>query len=169
MRNVAHWEVGAGARGRGLAVPGGVGRRPCGASCAHAGIERLYGHQADSYRHVRAGDNVVLVTPTASGKTLAYNLPILSHFLRDAPATALYLFPTKALSQDQQAELDGLVQGGGLPVPAFTYDGGHAVIHPRPGARGRGASSSPTPTCCTWASCRTTRSGVTSSVACASS
>jgi len=122
MRNVAHWEVVAAQAGDVAPFPaeldGGLRR-----TLRARGIERLYGHQADAYRHVRAGDNVVLVTPTASGKTLAYNLPILSHFLRDALATALYLFPTKALSQDQQAELDGVVQGGGLPVPAFTYDG----------------------------------------------
>lgn len=122
MRNVAHWEVVPARAGEVAPFPAELddGLRRV---LRTRGIERLYGHQADAYRHVRAGDNVVLVTPTASGKTLAYNLPILSHFLRDALATALYLFPTKALSQDQQAELDGLVQGGGLPVPAFTYDG----------------------------------------------
>ena len=122
MRNVAHWEVVPARAGDVAPFPAELDdglRRVLRAR----GIERLYGHQADAYRHVRSGDNVVLVTPTASGKTLAYNLPILSHFLRDALATALYLFPTKALSQDQQAELTGLVQGGGLPVPAFTYDG----------------------------------------------
>ncbi|MDD9986140.1 MAG: DEAD/DEAH box helicase [Spirochaetaceae bacterium] len=122
MRNVAHWEVVPARAGDVAPFPADLDdglRRTLRAR----GIERLYGHQADAYRHVRAGDNVVLVTPTASGKTLAYNLPILTHFLRDACATALYLFPTKALSQDQQAELDGVVQGGGLPVPAFTYDG----------------------------------------------
>ncbi len=122
MRNVAHWEVVPARAGDTAPFPGELDdglRRVLRAR----GIERLYGHQADAYRHVRSGDNVVLVTPTASGKTLAYNLPVLTHFLRDALATALYLFPTKALSQDQQAELDGMVQGGGLPVPAFTYDG----------------------------------------------
>ena len=122
MRNVAHWEVVPARAGDVAPLPAELDdglRRVLRAR----GIERLYGHQADAYGRVRAGDNVVLVTPTASGKTLAYNLPILSHFLRDALATALYLFPTKALSQDQQAELDGVVQGGGLPVPAFTYDG----------------------------------------------
>lgn len=122
MRNVAHWEVVPARAGDVAPFPAELDdglRRTLRAR----GIERLYGHQADAYRHVRSGDNVVLVTPTASGKTLAYNLPILSHFLRDALATALYLFPTKALSQDQQAELTGLVQGGGLPVPGFTYDG----------------------------------------------
>ena len=122
MRNVAHWEVVPARAGDMGPFPAELDDGLRGVLRAR-GIERLYGHQADAYRHVRSGDNVVLVTPTASGKTLAYNLPILSHFLRDALATALYLFPTKALSQDQQAELDGVVQGGGLPVPAFTYDG----------------------------------------------
>ncbi len=122
MRNVAHWKVIPARAGDFAPFPEELDdglRRILSAR----GIDRLYGHQADAYRHVRAGDNVVLVTPTASGKTLAYNLPILTHFLRDAEATALYLFPTKALSQDQQAELDGVVLAGGLPVPAFTYDG----------------------------------------------
>lgn len=122
MRNVAHWEVVPARTGDVAPFPeeldDGLRR-----TLRARGIERLYGHQADACRHMRAGDNVVLVTPAASGKTLAYNLPILTHFLRDAEATALYLFPTKALSQDQRAELDGLVQGGGLPVPAYTYDG----------------------------------------------
>ncbi len=122
MRNVAHWKVMPARAGDFAPFPEELddGLR----SILRArGIDRLYGHQADAYRHVRAGDNVVLVTPAASGKTLAYNLPILTHFLRDAEATALYLFPTKALSQDQQAELHGVVLGGGLPVPAYTYDG----------------------------------------------
>ena len=122
MRNVAHWKVMPARAGDFAPFPEELDdglRRILSAR----GIDRLYGHQAEAYRRVRAGDNVVLVTPSASGKTLAYNLPILTHFLRDAEATALYLFPTKALSQDQQAELDGVVLGGGLPVPAYTYDG----------------------------------------------
>lgn len=74
------------------------------------GIEQLYTHQADAMAHVLAGRSVVIVTPTASGKTLCYNGPVLSAILRDPSARALYLFPTKALAQDQLAELHGLAE-----------------------------------------------------------
>ena len=87
------------------------------------GIERLYAHQREAFDRVRAGENVVVVTPTASGKTLCYNLPVLDHVLRDPDARALYLFPTKALSQDQLAELHGLIQDIGADIRTFTYDG----------------------------------------------
>ncbi|PYR22775.1 MAG: hypothetical protein DMF94_03445 [Acidobacteria bacterium] len=69
------------------------------------GIDRLYTHQADAINHALAGRHVVVVTPTASGKTLCYNAPVLNAILRDPSGRALYLFPTKALAQDQLAEL----------------------------------------------------------------
>jgi len=87
------------------------------------GIERLYSHQAEAYEAIRAGRNAVIVTPTASGKTLCYNLPVLNHLLADPEARALYLFPTKALSQDQVAELHDLIRILGRPIRTFTYDG----------------------------------------------
>ena len=87
------------------------------------GIERIYSHQLAALNAVRAGRSVVLVSPTASGKTLAYNLPVLQTLLEDPDARALYLFPTKALSQDQQSELNEVVLGGEIPVKIFTYDG----------------------------------------------
>ncbi len=80
-------------------------------------------HQADAVGHVLAGRNVVVVTPTASGKTLCYNLPAVDAILKDPSARALYLFPTKALAQDQQAELHGLVEAIGADVKTYTYDG----------------------------------------------
>ena len=86
------------------------------------GITELYTHQASVWEQVQGGRNVVVVTPTASGKTLCYNLPVLQALLRDGQARALYLFPTKALSQDQQSELNELV-GAGMPVKVSTYDG----------------------------------------------
>ncbi|MGI8743861.1 MAG: DEAD/DEAH box helicase [Bryobacteraceae bacterium] len=64
-------------------------------------IPRLYSHQADAFRAVMEGRNVVIVTPTASGKTLCYNLPVLQCALQDPGARALYLFPAKALAEDQ--------------------------------------------------------------------
>lgn len=86
------------------------------------GMPQLYSHQAQSWRSVRAGDHVVVVTPTASGKTLCYNLPVMQAALQDQ-AKALYLFPTKALSQDQVAEITELNQAGDLGLRAFTFDG----------------------------------------------
>ncbi len=86
------------------------------------GVERLYSHQAAAWASVRAGRHTVIVTPTASGKTLCYNLPVLQAALQDK-AKALYLFPTKALAQDQVAELTALNQAGELGVRAFTFDG----------------------------------------------
>ena len=87
------------------------------------GIGRLYSHQAQSFDFVSAGKNVVVVTPTASGKTLCYNLPILNSLLDDAEGRALYLFPTKALSQDQQSELGEIVIGAEVGIHVATYDG----------------------------------------------
>src|SRR5687768_17098781 len=91
------------------------------------GIEQLYTHQAAAIAHALAGRNVVVTTPTASGKTLCYNAPVLSAILRDASTRALYLFPTKALAQDQLAELhalsDQVSQRSGHDVGVFTYDG----------------------------------------------
>ncbi len=87
------------------------------------GIERLYAHQADVFELARSGKNVVVVTPTASGKTLCYNLPIFNTLVEDAGACALYLFPTKALSQDQLVELNRWTEILGGGVRTFTYDG----------------------------------------------
>jgi DEAD/DEAH box helicase domain-containing protein len=86
------------------------------------GIERLYSHQALAWKSVRNGEHTVLVTPTASGKTLCYTLPALQSVL-ERRAKALYLFPTKALSQDQVAEIQELNRAGDLGVRAFTFDG----------------------------------------------
>jgi DEAD/DEAH box helicase domain-containing protein len=86
------------------------------------GIRAIYTHQGAVWERVQQGQNVVVVTPTASGKTLCYNLPTLQALLLDEKARALYLFPTKALSQDQQSELNELV-GGKIPIKVSTYDG----------------------------------------------
>jgi DEAD/DEAH box helicase domain-containing protein len=93
---------------------------------AHAlrqrGIERLYSHQAEAWQLARAGRNLVVVTPTASGKTLCYTLPVIAGALEQR-AKALYLFPTKALAQDQLAELLELNRAGALGLKAHTFDG----------------------------------------------
>jgi DEAD/DEAH box helicase domain-containing protein len=87
------------------------------------GIKELYSHQAATAELVRQGKNVVIVTPTASGKTLCYNLPILNAVLEKSDSRALYLFPTKALAQDQLAELHDLATRLNDDFGVFTYDG----------------------------------------------
>jgi len=96
-------------------------------SLAARGISQLYTHQAQAFAHVLAGRNVVTITPTASGKTLCYNAPVLNAILQDQSTRALYLFPTKALAQDQLAELHALselvARDTELEIGVFTYDG----------------------------------------------
>ncbi len=88
-----------------------------------AGITRLYSHQAQAFAHVAGGRNIAVVTPTASGKTLCYNLPVIDSILKDPSSRAIYLFPTKALSQDQVAQLLTVTQRTGRDIKTYTYDG----------------------------------------------
>jgi DEAD/DEAH box helicase domain-containing protein len=90
---------------------------------AASGIDALYTHQAEAIEAVHAGDDVVVVTPTASGKTLCYALPVLQALADDPAARALFVFPTKALGQDQVAAFAELSKAAGLEVAAATYDG----------------------------------------------
>ncbi len=122
MERVTHWEVVPAREGAFADIPAEVDGR-IRTALQSRGITRIYSHQLSTWKEVRAGRSVVLVSPTASGKTLAYNLPVLQALLEDPEARALYLFPTKALSQDQQSELSEVVLGGTLPVKVFTYDG----------------------------------------------
>ncbi|HET7695283.1 MAG TPA: DEAD/DEAH box helicase [Vicinamibacterales bacterium] len=112
--------------------PGNVDDRLVNALAAR-GIEQLYTHQAEAFAHVLAGRNVVTITPTASGKTLCYNAPVLDAILKDPSTRALYLFPTKALAQDQLAELYAMTEliaarareadAASPDIGVFTYDG----------------------------------------------
>ncbi len=86
-------------------------------------ITGLYTHQRETFEAVYAGNNPVVVTPTASGKTLCYNLPVLNRVLKRPETRALYLFPTKALSQDQMHALQSLITDLDLDIKTFTYDG----------------------------------------------
>jgi DEAD/DEAH box helicase domain-containing protein len=86
------------------------------------GFTSLYSHQAEAWNHARLGENLVLATGTASGKTLAYNLPVLAALLKQPDARALYLFPTKALAQDQLAALN-IFQSALKNIPSAIYDG----------------------------------------------
>jgi len=87
------------------------------------GIDRLFTHQAAAIEAARRGENVIVSTATASGKSLAYTLPVLQRLLERPDARVLYLFPTKALAHDQEAEAAGLIAAARLPVAVNTYDG----------------------------------------------
>jgi len=87
------------------------------------GIHDLYTHQREAVDAVLAGENVCVVTPTASGKTLCYNLPVLNRLLGNPQARALYLFPTKALSQDQMHEVQSTVEDLDVEIGVYTFDG----------------------------------------------
>jgi DEAD/DEAH box helicase domain-containing protein len=93
------------------------------AALAARGVESLYCHQADAYNAVRKGRHLVVVTPTASGKTLCYNLPVLQRLLENPNRRALFVYPTKALAQDQLAELSALKHGLPIDLRVDTYDG----------------------------------------------
>jgi len=90
---------------------------------AGRGIEKLYSHQAQAFEMVRNGSNVVVVTPTASGKTLCYNLPVLDRIAQKPDARALYLYPTKALTYDQLDDLMGWADALNREIGVFSYDG----------------------------------------------
>jgi DEAD/DEAH box helicase domain-containing protein len=102
--------------------PEGIDGRLVGA-LQRRGVEALYTHQAAAFAASRAGRNLCVVTPTASGKTLCYNLPVLDAIARDESTRALYLFPTKALAADQLAELRSLADAAEIGLKTSTYDG----------------------------------------------
>lgn len=93
------------------------------AALRERGVERLYSHQSEAAHCAMAGHDVVVVTPTASGKTLCYNVPVADALLADSNTRALYIFPTKALARDQLTELEELSQALGGLIKAHVYDG----------------------------------------------
>jgi DEAD/DEAH box helicase domain-containing protein len=95
------------------------------------GIEQPYSHQVEAVEAALHGENVVVVTPTASGKTLCYNLPVLHALLRNPDARALYLFPTKALAHDQLHELGEFIAALEARIRAHAYDGDTLASHRR--------------------------------------
>ena len=128
---------------------------------ARLGIPRLFSHQGEALAAIRTGKHLLVATPTASGKTLIYNLPVLESLLAEPQGHALYLFPLKALEQDQLKALQEL--DAALPSPFLTaaiYDG-DTPPGPAPGHQGasRPTCSSATRTCSTWGSCRITPPG----------
>ncbi|MCI6993338.1 MAG: DEAD/DEAH box helicase [Methanobrevibacter sp.] len=84
---------------------------------------KLYEHQAETYDAIKNGENVIITTPTASGKTLAFNLPIMETMIEDGDATALYIYPAKALSNDQLHVLENLEKELDITIDPRTYDG----------------------------------------------
>ncbi|QQE79488.1 DEAD/DEAH box helicase [Alicyclobacillus sp. SO9] len=127
--NVAHWEVEPAKLPQYRSIPPWL-HEELTAALRNRGISQLYSHQEESVQRVRNGSHVIVTTPTASGKTLCYNLPVLNSVLQDSSSRALYLFPTKALSQDQVSELHELVQHLETQVQSFTYDG-DTPVHAR--------------------------------------
>ena len=120
--NIAHWRTEGAVEAEWALLPGGLDPRLAGVLRAR-GLDRLYSHQAAAFDQVAAGRHTVIVTPTASGKTLCYNLPVLDAILKDDATRALYLFPTKALAQDQAAVARGFVADLGAEIKSHTYDG----------------------------------------------
>ncbi len=122
MRNVTAWHTIGKREAAYAAFPEGLDSRILPALERHH-VHQLYTHQADAFAAIADGKDVVIVTPTASGKTLCYNLPVLNAILHNPDARALYLFPTKALSADQVSELYELIELMGVDIKTYTYDG----------------------------------------------
>jgi len=121
-RGIVHHEVIAAREASFAVMPAWLDQRIV-TGLAKRGIERLYTHQAEAIESIHAGEDVVVVTPTASGKTLCYSLPTLQAIAQDPAARALFLFPTKALGQDQVTEFGELAASADLSIITSTYDG----------------------------------------------
>ncbi|GFN32370.1 DEAD/DEAH box helicase [Paenibacillus xylaniclasticus] len=122
MANVTHWHTIPPREARTSPLPADLDPK-LKAALAERDIHELYVHQAKAYQAVREGRHVVAVTPTASGKTMCYNLPVLQSLLENDDGRALYMFPTKALAQDQVAELQKLADIMEVDIKTHTYDG----------------------------------------------
>lgn len=122
MECVTHWETIEAQEAKYADFPEGLDTRLVG-TLGKRGIRKLYTHQRQAHDLIAEGKNVVVVTPTASGKTLCYNLPVLNRILKDSESRALYLFPTKALSQDQVSELYDIITLLEVDIKTYTFDG----------------------------------------------
>jgi len=122
MANVTFWKVLSAQKASFSSFPQSLDTTLCQA-LESRGIKKLYSHQAEALDKAFQGKNYVVVTPTASGKTLCYNLPVIQSIMKHPQSRALYLFPTKALSQDQVAELHDLVTQLGVDIKTYTFDG----------------------------------------------
>ena len=122
MSSVTRWEVVPAVEGSYRDIPEELEPR-IREALVKRGINKLYSHQAAAVEAVNRGSHTVIVTPTASGKTLCYNLPVVGAMINNPASRALYLFPTKALAQDQVAELRDLTSGLDRKINCHTYDG----------------------------------------------
>ena len=122
MDNVTSWQVMPARPAKYGSFPASLDGRVLDA-LRRRGIDRPYIHQSQAIEAALNGRDFVVVTPTASGKTLCYNVPVLDAIMKDESSRALYLFPTKALSSDQVAELYAMIQDTGADIKAYTYDG----------------------------------------------
>jgi DEAD/DEAH box helicase domain-containing protein len=120
--NVVHWHTIEEKEAKTVDLPSDIHPKLKGALRVR-GITQVYTHQYSAYEAVRQGKSIVAVTPTASGKTLCYNLPVLQSISHDLQTRALYIFPTKALAQDQKSEINEIIQESGLTINSYTYDG----------------------------------------------
>lgn len=121
-KNIVHWHEMEEAEPDYISFPEMLDGR-IQASLKKRGIHSLYSHQGLAFEKAVRGEHLVAVTPTASGKTLCYNLPVLQSIVENEEARSLYLFPTKALAQDQRAELNEIIAEVGVDIKCFTYDG----------------------------------------------
>ena len=122
MSSVTHWHTLPATEGQYVDFPAELDERIV-RVLRDKGIHHLYTHQARCWELARQNRDFVVVTPTASGKTLCYNLPVVDAILRQPDARALYLFPTKALSADQVSGLYEMIEALQVEIKAYTYDG----------------------------------------------
>jgi DEAD/DEAH box helicase domain-containing protein len=120
--NIVHWHTIEAKQAKTVPLPDDLHPKLADA-LEKKGIEQLYTHQQTAYKLVREHKSLVAVTPTASGKTLCYNLPIIQSILENENNKALYIFPTKALAQDQKSEINEMIQSADLNLNSYTYDG----------------------------------------------
>ncbi len=121
-KNIVHWEQLPAREAQFGEMPDDL-ENSLRAVLENQGIKKLYIHQSEAYRKITEGKNVALLTPTASGKTLAYNLPVLNNILQNPSTRALYLFPTKALAQDQLKGIYRIIEAMEAPIKTYTFDG----------------------------------------------
>ena len=111
--NIVHWETIEEKEAKTVDFPESI-HFSIKSALQRRGINALYTHQREAYESVMERKNIVAVTPTASGKTLCYNLPVLETIIENPNTRALYIFPTKALAQDQKSEMNEFIQGSGF-------------------------------------------------------
>lgn len=122
QQNITHWETIDGHPATFVPFPERI-HPQLKTALKNRGIAELYSHQLEAFEYAMAGKHFTAVTPTASGKTLCYNLPVLQTILENNGARALYMFPTKALSYDQKSELNELIEEAEIDIKCYTYDG----------------------------------------------